>query len=105
MVSYQIVLDTQSRTRYVQDRSFISAWCLESKTPLRPITPGAVRAVAKRYSSFLHFYHRIQRDRGGDNANIALARKFLGVIYDTLKNNRVFEDSSNLVLPRKQAKI
>ena len=55
--------------------------------------------VAKRYSSFLQkFYQRIQRRRGGGKANIALARKFLGVIYHTLKNNWVFEDFPNFVL-------
>ena len=44
--------------------------------------------IAKRYSSYLQqFYQRIQRRRGGGKANIALARKFLGVIYHTLKNN------------------
>jgi transposase len=58
-----------------------------------------VRAVAKRYSSFLsNFYQRIQCRRGGGKANIALARKFLGVIYHTLKNNWVFEDFPNFVL-------
>ena len=31
-------------------------------------------------------------------AIIALARKFLGIIYRTLKNNWVFEDFSNFVL-------
>jgi len=42
--------------------------------------------IAKRYSSFLQqFYQRIQRRRGGGKANIALARKFLGVICHTLK--------------------
>lgn len=55
--------------------------------------------VAKRYSPFLkNFYQRIQRRRGGGKANIALARKFLGVIYHTLKNNWVFEDFPNFVL-------
>jgi transposase len=55
--------------------------------------------IAKRYSSFLQqFYQRIQRRRGGGKANIALARKFLGVIYHTLKNNWVFEDFPNFVL-------
>lgn len=55
--------------------------------------------IAKRYSSFLqNFYQRIQRRRGGGKANIALARKFLGVIYHTLKNNWVFEDFPNFVL-------
>lgn len=55
--------------------------------------------MAKRYSSFLqNFYQRIQRRRGGGKANIALARKFLGVIYHTLKNDWVFEDFPNFVL-------
>jgi transposase len=55
--------------------------------------------IAKRYSAFLQqFYQRIQRRRGGGKANIALARKFLGVIYHTLKNNWVFEDFPNFVL-------
>lgn len=55
--------------------------------------------IAKRYSSYLqNFYQRIQRRRGGGKANIALARKFLGVIYHTLKNNWVFEDFPNFVL-------
>lgn len=55
--------------------------------------------IAKRYSSFLqNFYQRIQRRRGGGKANIALARKFLGVLFHTLKNNWVFEDFPNFVL-------
>jgi transposase len=55
--------------------------------------------IAKRYSPFLQqFYQRIQRRRGGGKANIALAHKFLGVIYHTLKNNWVFEDFPNFVL-------
>ena len=55
--------------------------------------------IAKRFSAYLQkFYQRIQRRRGGGKANIALARKFLGVIYYTLKNNWVFEDFPNFVL-------
>ncbi|WP_238324430.1 hypothetical protein [Pseudacidobacterium ailaaui] len=55
--------------------------------------------MAKRYSSFLqNFYQCIQRRRGGGKANIALARKFQGVIYHTLKNDWVFEDFPNFVL-------
>lgn len=55
--------------------------------------------VAKRYSPYLQqFYQRIQRRRGGGKANIALARKFLGVIYYTLKNDWVFQDFPNFVL-------
>ena len=55
--------------------------------------------IAKRYSPFLQqFYQRIRRRHGGGKANIALARKFLGVIYRTHKNNWVFEDFLNFVL-------
>jgi hypothetical protein len=44
------------------------------------------------------FYRRIQRRRGGEKTNIALARKFLGVIYHTLKNIWVFEGFPNFVM-------
>ena len=55
--------------------------------------------VAKKYSPYLQQFHRrIQRRCGGGKANIALARKLLGVIYHTLKNNWVFEDFPNFVL-------
>jgi transposase len=55
--------------------------------------------VAKKYSPYLQsFYERIKARRGGGKAIIALARKFLGVIYRTLKNDWVFEDFPNFVL-------
>ncbi len=55
--------------------------------------------VAKRYSPYLaRYYDRIKSRRGGGKAIIALARKFLGIIYRTLKNNWVFEDFPNFVL-------
>jgi transposase len=55
--------------------------------------------IAKRYSPYLHrYYERIRARRGTGKAIIALARKFLGVIYHTLKNNWVFEDFPNFVL-------
>ena len=41
---------------------------------------------------------QVQRRRGGGKVNIALARKFLGVIYYTLKKDWVFEDFPNFVL-------
>ena len=40
----------------------------------------------------------IKSRRGGGKAIIALARKFLGIIYRTLKNNWIFEDFPNFVL-------
>ena len=44
------------------------------------------------------YYERIQSRRGTGKAIIALARKFLGIIYRTLKNKWVFEDFPNFVL-------
>ena len=55
--------------------------------------------IAIRYSPYLRrFYDRIARRRGKGKAIIALAKKFLGVIYKTLKNDWVFEDFPNFVL-------
>lgn len=55
--------------------------------------------IAKRYSPYLHsYYERIKARRGVGKAIIALARKFLGIIYQTLKNNWIFEDFPNFVL-------
>jgi transposase len=55
--------------------------------------------IAMRYSPYLaKYYHKIARKRGAGKAIIALARKFLGVIYHTLKNNWVFADFPNFVL-------
>jgi len=55
--------------------------------------------VAMRYSEYLQiFYRRIARKRGKGKAIIALAKKFLGVIYRTLKNDWIFEDFPNFVL-------
>ena len=49
--------------------------------------------VAKKYSPYLARYHeRLKRKKGGGKANIALARKLLGIVYRTLKNGWVFED-------------
>jgi hypothetical protein len=44
------------------------------------------------------FDQRTQRSPRGGKANLALAHKFLGVIYYTPKNNWVFEDFPNFVL-------
>ena len=55
--------------------------------------------VAAQYSPYLKsFYERVKARRGAGKAIIALARKFLGVIYRTLKNKWVFEDFPNFVL-------
>jgi len=57
--------------------------------------------VAKRYSPYLRrFYERIKVRRGSGKAIIATARKFLGIIYNTLVNGWVFEDFPNFVLAK-----
>lgn len=49
--------------------------------------------IAMRYSPYLfQFHERVKRRRGGGKANIALARKFLSIIYQALKNRWVFTD-------------
>lgn len=55
--------------------------------------------IAMRYSPYLRaYYQRMVARRGTGKAIIALARKFLGIIYKTLKNNWIFEDFPNFVL-------
>ncbi len=55
--------------------------------------------IAARYSRYLrNFYERVKARRGTGKAIIALARKFLGIIYRTLKYRWVFEDFPNFVL-------
>lgn len=54
--------------------------------------------VAKKLSPFLQeFYRRIRERRGAGKAKLALARKFLTIIYQTLKNNWRFTDFANFV--------
>lgn len=55
--------------------------------------------IAKRYSPYLaNYYERVRSRRGTGRVIIALARKLLGIIYHTLKNNWVFEDFCNFAL-------
>ena len=55
--------------------------------------------IAQRYNPYLKtYYERMKSRRGTGKAIVALARKFLGIIYRTLKNNWVFEDFPNFVL-------
>lgn len=55
--------------------------------------------VAIRHSPYLkQFYERTRARRGTGKAIIAAARKFLGIVYRTLKNKWVFADFSNFVL-------
>ena len=49
--------------------------------------------IAKRYSPYLfRFHERIKKRRGGGKANIALAKKLLGIVYLALTNRWVFTD-------------
>lgn len=55
--------------------------------------------IAIRYSPYLRkFYDRIKSKKGSGKAIIATAKKLLGVIYQTLKNDWIFEDFANFVL-------
>ena len=55
--------------------------------------------VAIRYSPYLQqFYNKVRGMGGTGKAIIATARMFLGIIYNTLKNNWVFEDFPNFVI-------
>jgi len=55
--------------------------------------------IAQRYSPYLRtYYEKMKGRRGTGKAIVALARKFLGIIYRTLKNKWVFDDFPNFVL-------
>jgi transposase len=55
--------------------------------------------VAIKYSPYLRtFYLRLKHKKGSGKAIIATSRKLLGIIYQTLKNDWVFEDFGNFVL-------
>jgi len=55
--------------------------------------------IAANYSPYLkRFYEQVKARRGTGKAIIALARKFLDIIYRTLKNKWVFENFPNFVL-------
>ena len=53
---------------------------------------------AQRYSPYLKDYYEKKKSRGTGKAIIVLARKFLGIVYRTLKNKSLFEDFPNFVL-------
>ena len=55
--------------------------------------------IAMRYNTYLRNFHQsVKSRRGGAKANIALARKFLEIVYKTLKNDWVFEDFTQFKL-------
>jgi transposase len=58
--------------------------------------------TAIRYSGYLNsYYRRIKDRRGAGKAIIATARKFLTIIFNTLKNGWVFEDFPNFKIAGK----
>ena len=55
--------------------------------------------IAKRYSAYLRrHYEQVKARRGTGKAIVALARKFLGIIYRTLKDDLIWEDFPNGVI-------
>jgi transposase len=55
--------------------------------------------IAIRYSPYLKkFYLRLKQKKGSGKAIIATSRKLLGIIYETLKNEWVFEDFANFAI-------
>ena len=57
--------------------------------------------VAIRYSPYLRaFYDKLKAKKGSGKAIVATSRKMLGIIYNTLKNNWVFEDFTKFKLLR-----
>jgi transposase len=55
--------------------------------------------IAIRYSPYLRaFYDKLKAKKGSGKAIIATSRKMLGIIYNTLKNNWIFEDFTKFKL-------
>lgn len=55
--------------------------------------------IAIRYSPYLNaFYQRLKQKKGSGKAIIATSRKLLTIIYNTLKNDWVFEDFAQFVV-------
>ena len=55
--------------------------------------------IAKKYSPYIEkYFNRIKEKKGSGKAIIATARKLLGIIYMTLKEDLIYEDFPNFVL-------
>lgn len=68
-----------------------------SKTGRTTLVQCTLAAI--RYNEYLrNYYERIKAKSGHGKAKIAVARKYLGIIYNTLKNDWVFADFNNFVL-------
>ncbi len=55
-------------------------------------------AAIKKSEYLKNYYEQVKARRGHGKAKIALARKYLGIIYNTLSNNWVFADFNNFEL-------
>ena len=52
-----------------------------------------------KYSPYLkEFYNRVKSNSNSGKAIIGMAKKLLGIIYNTLNENWIFEDFTNFVL-------
>ncbi len=68
-----------------------------NKTGRRTLVQCSLSAIKK--SEYLKkYYDGVKARRGHGKAKIALARKYLGIIYNTLTNNWVFADFNNFEL-------
>ena len=68
-----------------------------NKTGRTTLVQCSLSAIKK--SEYLKkYYEQVKARRGHGKAKIALARKYLGIIYNTLTNNWVFADFNNFEL-------
>jgi transposase len=70
-----------------------------SKTGRTCLVQCSLSAI-KKNEYLKKYYENIKARRGHGKAKIALARKFLGIIYSTLTNNWVFADFNNFELAK-----
>jgi len=70
---------------------------LGNKTGRTTLVQCSLSAI-KKNEYLRKYYEQVKARRGHGKAKIALARKYLGIIYNTLTNNWVFEDFNNFVL-------
>ena len=68
-----------------------------NKTGRTTLVQCSLSAI-KKNEYLRKYYEQVKARRGHGKAKIALARKYLGIIYNTLTHNWVFEDFNNFVL-------
>lgn len=68
-----------------------------NKTGRTTLVQCALSAI-KKNEYLKKYYEQVKARRGHGKAKIALARKYLGIIYNTLMNNWVFADFNNFEL-------